>query len=62
MKKIVIVSENTNTLIRCILRLLQMSEEALMKRHTQGWLQEYTNNLDVLIKRIRETRAKKEVS
>ncbi|XP_045129660.1 urocanate hydratase-like [Portunus trituberculatus] len=46
----------------CIGVVAEMSEEALMKRHAQGWLQEYTNNLDVLIKRIREARAKKEVT
>ena len=41
---------------------LQVSEEALKKRYDQGWLQEFTDDLDVLIKRTREARAKKEVS
>lgn len=40
---------------------MQVSEEALKKRHEQGWLLEYTDNLDNLIRRIREARRKKEV-
>ncbi|KAK4310664.1 hypothetical protein Pmani_017791 [Petrolisthes manimaculis] len=46
----------------CIGVIAEVSEEALKKRHQQGWLQEYTPDLDVLIARIREARAKKEVT
>ena len=38
---------------------LQSSEEALLKRHKQGWLQEYTDNLPELVRRIRQHRQDK---
>lgn len=46
----------------CIGVIAEVSEEALRKRHEQGWLEEYTDDLDVLVRRIREARAKKEVT
>lgn len=46
----------------CIGVVAEVSEEALKKRHEQGWLLEYTDNLDNLIRRIREARRKKEVT
>ncbi|XP_071537038.1 urocanate hydratase-like [Panulirus ornatus] len=46
----------------CIGVVAEVSEEALKKRHKQGWLEEYTDDLGVLIRRIREARAKKEVT
>lgn len=46
----------------CIGVVAEVSEEALKKRYQQGWLQEYTTDLDTLIARIREARAKKEVT
>ncbi|XP_069942579.1 urocanate hydratase isoform X2 [Cherax quadricarinatus] len=39
-----------------------VNKEALNKRYQQGWLEEYTDDLDVLIKRVREARAKKQVT
>lgn len=46
----------------CVGVVAEMSEEALKKRYDQGWLQEFTDDLDVLIQRIREARTKKEVT
>ncbi|XP_042886613.1 urocanate hydratase-like, partial [Penaeus japonicus] len=46
----------------CIGVVAEVSEEALKKRHKQGWLLEYTDNLDTLMRRIREARRKKEVT
>ena len=34
----------------------QVSEEAVLKRYNQGWVEEYTNNLDELIAKIRQYR------
>ncbi|XP_064085430.1 urocanate hydratase-like [Macrobrachium nipponense] len=46
----------------CIGVIAEMSKEALLKRHAQGWLEEYTDDIDFLIRRIREARAKKEAT
>ena len=35
----------------------QVSEEAVLKRYNQGWLEEYTNNLDELITKLKQYRA-----
>jgi len=45
----------------CIGVIAESSKEALVKRHNQGWLQEYTDDLDQLMARIRKYRASKTV-
>ncbi|XP_070559214.1 urocanate hydratase-like [Ptychodera flava] len=44
----------------CVGVIAEVSKEALMKRHDQGWLVEVTDNLDDLMNRIREARRRKE--
>ncbi|XP_076046199.1 urocanate hydratase-like [Oratosquilla oratoria] len=46
----------------CVGIVAEVSEEALIKRHTQGWLMEYTNDLDYLINRIRQAKKDKEAT
>lgn len=43
----------------CVGVIAEISEEALVKRHKQGWLDVYSNDLDKVIELIREYRAKK---
>ncbi len=40
-----------------LLATLQVSEEAVLKRYDQGWLEEYTSDLDDLMARLRRYRA-----
>lgn len=46
----------------CIGVIAEVSGEALRKRHAQGWLEEYTDDIETLIRRIREARAKKQAT
>ncbi|XP_045625736.1 urocanate hydratase isoform X1 [Procambarus clarkii] len=46
----------------CIGVVAEVNEVALKKRYEQGWLEEYTDDLEVLIKRIQEARTKKQVT
>ncbi|KAJ9584024.1 hypothetical protein L9F63_021628 [Diploptera punctata] len=46
---------------KCIGVVAEVSEEALQKRHKQGWLQEVEKDLDKLISRIRFARKNKQV-
>ncbi|KAG7177701.1 Urocanate hydratase-like [Homarus americanus] len=46
----------------CIGVVAEVSKEALLKRHKQGWLEEYTDDLEVLVRRIREARTKKQAT
>ena len=39
--------------------LLQVSREAIEKRYSQGWLLEVIDNLDSLVARIRDARARR---
>ena len=39
---------------------LQVSLEAVQKRHKQGWLDEFTDNLDELMARIRHYKRKEQ--
>ncbi|XP_077993367.1 urocanate hydratase-like [Glandiceps talaboti] len=43
----------------CVGVIAEVSKEALMKRHKQGWLVEVTDNLDDLMRRIREAKRNK---
>ena len=45
----------------CVGVIAEVSLEALQKRHAQGWVVEVIEDLDLLIKRIRETKAIKKV-
>ena len=45
----------------CIGIIAEVSEEALRKRHDQGWVCEVIDDLDLLVKRVREARKNKEV-
>ena len=40
----------------------QVSEEAVLKRYNQGWVEEYTNNLDELIAKMRQYRREGKVT
>lgn len=42
--------------------IAEVSEEALMKRHRQGWVLEVINNVDKLIERIRDCKRNKEAA
>ena len=46
----------------CIGIVAEVSGEALMKRHKQGWVNEVIDNLDHLVKRVREAKNNNEVS
>ena len=39
-----------------------MSEEAVLKRYNQGWVEEYTNNLDELIAKLKQYRREAKVT
>lgn len=43
----------------CVGVIAEVCEEALLKRHEQGWLNEVISDLDVLIQRIRSAKASK---
>jgi len=45
----------------CVGVVAEVDEVALRKRHQQGWLSEVADDLDHLVKRIREARKEKEV-
>ena len=45
----------------CIGIVAEVSGEALMKRHKQGWVNEVIDNLDDLVKRVREAKNNNEV-
>jgi urocanate hydratase len=40
----------------------ETSGEALMKRHKQGWVVEVIDDLEVLVRRVREAKNNNEVS
>ena len=42
--------------------LYQVSEEAIVKRYNQGWLEEYTNDLDELMAKLRQYRRQNKVT
>ncbi|CAL4064538.1 unnamed protein product [Meganyctiphanes norvegica] len=46
----------------CIGVVAEVSLEALQKRHKQGWLEEYTDDLDHLVRRLRECKRSKKVT
>ncbi|KAF2368680.1 Urocanase [Trinorchestia longiramus] len=43
----------------CVGVIAEVSEEALRKRYTQGWLEQYTDSLPELVRRIRQHRENK---
>ena len=45
----------------CITVVAEVNLKATQKRHEQGWVDEVVTDLDVLVKRVREAKAKKEV-
>lgn len=45
----------------CITVVAEVNEKATVKRHAQGWVDEIVRDLDALVKRVREAKAKKEV-
>jgi urocanate hydratase len=46
-------------LLGCVTVIAEVSEEALMKRHKQGWVLEVVRDINDLIKRIKECRKKR---
>ncbi|OCT85794.1 hypothetical protein XELAEV_18023965mg [Xenopus laevis] len=47
-------------IVGCVGVIAEVDENALMKRHKQGWLMEVTNSLDGCIQRIRKAKKQKE--
>ncbi len=45
----------------CITVVAEVNLKATQKRHEQGWVDEVVTDLDVLVRRVREAKAKKEV-
>jgi urocanate hydratase len=45
----------------CVGVIAEVSRKALLKRHEQGWLMEWTDNLDSCIDRVKQARRNKEV-
>ncbi len=45
----------------CVGVIAEVSGEALQKRHRQGWVLEVEDDVDSLVRRIREARDRKEV-
>ncbi|RWS03308.1 urocanate hydratase-like isoform X1 [Dinothrombium tinctorium] len=46
----------------CVGVIAEVSGDALQKRYRQGWVSEIIDDIDMLIKRIREAKAKKEIT
>lgn len=45
----------------CITVVAEVNEKATNKRHEQGWVDEVISDLDLLVKRVQDAKAKKEV-
>lgn len=45
----------------CITVVAEVNDKATEKRHAQGWVDEMTNDLDALVRRVKEAKEKKEV-
>jgi urocanate hydratase len=45
----------------CITVIAEVNDKATFKRHEQGWVDETTNNLDALVKRVQKAKQNKEI-